>query len=91
MVGLATASGFNNVAHALGTVWLLERWSAGAFRPADVSSGPWLLGRECAGSAIAAVGVVISITIVELRSISIERLGVFVFAACLLGMVTGHP
>ena len=88
--GLAIAFGFNNAAHALCTVWLLERWFGGTFRLGDVRQVLGFLVASAAGSAIAAVGAAISISIVHSAAspLNVWRLW---FAACLLGIVTVAP
>ena len=88
--GLAIAFGFNNAVHALCTVWLLERWFGGTFRLGDVRQVLGFLVASAAGSAIAAVGAAISITIVHSAASPLNVWRIW-FAACLLGIVTVAP
>ena len=87
---LAIAFGFINAGQSLLTAWLLERWFGSTFTLDDVRRVTGFLGASALGSAIAAVGaaIVVSLTDSTAHPLHVWRLW---FAACSLGIVTVAP
>ena len=87
---LAIAFGTINAGEALLTTWLLERWFGSRFRLEGVQRVLGFLVSSAIGSAIAAVGAAISISVINPTASPLHVWRLW-FAACSLGVVTVAP
>jgi PAS domain S-box-containing protein len=87
---LAFAFGFINAGQTLFTAWLLERWCGGTFKLEDLRRVLGFLGASAVGSAIAAVGAAIAVSLINPAASPLEVWRLW-FAACSLGIVTVAP
>ena len=87
---LAIFFGSINAGQTLFTAWLLERWFGSTFKLEDLQRVLGFLGASAVGSAIAAVGAVIAVSLVNPTASHLEVWRLW-FAACSLGIVTVAP
>ena len=87
---LAIAFGSINAGQTLFTVWLLERWFGSTFKLEDVQRVLGFLGASAVGSAIAAAGAAIAVSLIN-PAVSPLKVWRLWFAACSLGIVTVAP
>ena len=87
---LAILFGFINAGQTLFTAWLLERWFGSTFKLEDLQRVLGFLGASVVGSAIAAVGAVIAVGLVNPTASPLQVWRLW-FAACSLGIVTVAP
>ena len=87
---LAIAFGSINAGQTLFTAWLLERWFGSTFKLEDVQRVLGFLGASAVGSAIAAVGAAIAVSLINPTASPLQVWRLW-FAACSLGIVTVAP
>ena len=87
---LAIAFGSINAGQTLFTAWLLERWFGSTFKLEDVQRVLGFLGASALGSAIAAVGAAIAVSLINPTASPLQVWRLW-FAACSLGIVTVAP
>ena len=87
---LAIAFGSINAGQTLFTAWLLERWFGSTFKLEDVQRVLGFLGASAAGSAIAAAGAAIAVSLINPAASPLQVWRLW-FAACSLGIVTVAP
>ena len=87
---LAVAFGFVNAGQALLATGLIERWFTRSLKLADVSQVLGFLVAVTIGSAIAALGSTIAVSLIGPTGSPFTVWRVW-FASCLLGTVTGAP
>ena len=87
---LAILFGSINAGQTLFTAWLLERWFGSPFKLQDLQRVLGFLGASAVGSAIAAVGAVIAVSLVNPTASPLQVWRLW-FAACSLGIVTVAP
>jgi PAS domain S-box-containing protein len=87
---LSIAFGFLNTLQTLVTAWLLERWFGSTFKLEDVRRVLWFFTATAVGSAIAAAGAVVAISLFKPTVSPLHVWGLW-FAASTLGVVTAAP
>jgi len=87
---LAIALGFINAGQPLFTAWLLERWFGSPFKLEDVRRVLGFFAATAVGSAIAALGAVVALGLIEPTASPLHVWSLW-FAACSLGIVTVAP
>ena len=87
---LSIAFGFLNTLQTLVTAWLLERWFGRTFKLEDVRRVLWFFTATAVGSAIAAAGAVVAMSLIKATAPPLQVWGLW-FAASSLGVVTVAP
>jgi integral membrane sensor domain MASE1/two-component sensor histidine kinase len=87
---LAIAFSLLNVGQTLFTVWLLERWFGRTFKLEDVLRVLGFFAATAIGSAFAALGAAVAVSIVEPTASPLHVWSIW-FVACSLGIVTVAP
>ena len=88
--GLSIAFGFLNTLQSLVTAWLVERWFGRTFNLEDARRVLWFFTATAVGTAIAAAGAVVAISLIDPTAHPLHVWGLW-FAAASLGVVTVAP
>jgi len=88
--GLSIAFGFLNTLQSLVTAWLLDRWFGRTFNLEDVRRVLWFFAATAVGSAIAAAGAVVAISLIKPTASPLQVWALW-FGAATLGVVTAAP